>query len=227
MRATLFDFNGVLVDDEPVHLEAFRDVVRPMGITITDAAYLERYFGFDDVGAFRAILRDHGHPATDDIVRELVEAKKARYMDRIATALRIFPGASELVRRRAGVGPVGIVSGALDAEIRFCLDKMGVTSHVAFIVAAERCEACKPDPEGYLVAIDELVRAGAPRDALRVVVIEDSIAGIQAAKAAGLRCVAVAHSYPDHELSEAGADAIARDLAALTDDVLDGRGALP
>ena len=94
MRATLFDFNGVLVDDEPVHLEAFRDVIRPMGIAISDAAYLERYFGFDDVGAFRAILSDHGHAATDEIVRELVEAKKPRYMDRIATALRIFPGAS-------------------------------------------------------------------------------------------------------------------------------------
>ena len=204
-----------------MHLEAFRDVVRPLGITITDAAYLERYFGFDDVGAFRAILADHGRPCGDADVRALVLAKKPRYMDRIASALRIFPGAAELVRRRAALGIVAIVSGALEDEIRFCLEKMNVAACVSFIVPAERCVACKPDPEGYLVAIDELSRAGGSRAARRAVVIEDSIAGIVAAKAAGLRCVAVAHSYSPGELAAAGADAVVADLAALTDDVLD------
>jgi beta-phosphoglucomutase len=223
VRATLFDFNGVLVDDEPVHLEAFRDVVRPLGITITEAAYLEKYFGFDDVGAFRAILADHGLAQSYADVRALVEAKKPRYMERIAGALRIFPGAAELVKRRAARGIVGIVSGALDHEIRFCLDKMSVAACVSFVVAAERCLACKPDPEGYLLAIEELVQRGVSKvDARRAVVIEDSIAGIEAAKRAGLRCIAVAHSYSERELSAAGADAVFASLAAITDHVLDG-----
>jgi beta-phosphoglucomutase-like phosphatase (HAD superfamily) len=223
VKVTLFDFNGVLVDDEPVHLEAFRDVLAPRGITITDAAYLERYFGFDDAGAFRAMLTDAGATPTDDEVRALVEAKKPRYMARIEGALRVFPGAPELVRRRAALGPVAIVSGALDHEIRYCLDVMGVADEIAFIVAAERCTACKPDPQGYLLAREELAERGVAADVIaRAVVVEDSIAGIRAAKGAGLRCVAVAHSYARAELTAAGADAVAEDVASLRDEVIDG-----
>ena len=61
--STLFDFNGVLVDDESVHLAAFREVVAPLGIVIDDATYAERYLGFDDAGAFRAMLADAGAEA--------------------------------------------------------------------------------------------------------------------------------------------------------------------
>jgi beta-phosphoglucomutase-like phosphatase (HAD superfamily) len=215
--ATLFDFNGVLVDDEHVHLAAFRDVLRPLGVDVTDEAYASRYLGFDDVGAFRAILTDAGRPPTDAEVRALVDAKKPAYMARIVSMLTIFDGAAEIVRRRASLGTVGIVSGALDHEIRFCLDRMGVMDRVAFIVSAEMCAQCKPDPEGYLQAIAKL---GGAREG--VVVIEDSLAGIQSAKAAGLRCAAVAHSYAASELSSAGADVVVSRLGDLTDAMLDG-----
>lgn len=220
MIATLFDFNGVLVDDEAVHLEAFRDALAPLGVPLTEEAYVERYLGYDDAGAFRAILVDHGRPADDAQVAALIEAKKPLYMQRIAAKLTVFPGAAALVRRRASRGVVGIVSGALEHEIRYCLDRLGVTSDVAFIVSAEQTRACKPDPEGYLLAKGELARRGAA--GARAVVIEDSIAGVQAAKRAGLRCVAVAHSYPQDELRRAGADLVAEDLSRLDDAALDG-----
>src|SRR5206468_630002 len=115
------------------------------------------------------------------------------------------------------LGTVGIVSGALEHEIRFCLDRMGVADRVAFIVSAEMCVECKPNPEGYLLALREL---GGARDG--VIVIEDSLAGIQSAKAAGLRCAAVAHSYTPDELTRAGADVVTRTLPELTDALLDG-----
>jgi HAD superfamily hydrolase (TIGR01509 family) len=216
LAATLFDFNGVLVDDEDVHMEAFRDVLRPLGVEVDHAAYAEKYIGFDDVGAFRAILEDAGRPADDEVVRALVLEKKPRYMARIEGSLRVFPGAAELVRRRAARGTVGVVSGALDAEIRYCLERMGVLDAVSFIVASERCLACKPDPEGYLLAVKELAPGAV------AVAVEDSIAGVRAAKAAALRCVAVTHSYPRDRLLAAGADAVVDDLLALTDDVLEG-----
>jgi beta-phosphoglucomutase-like phosphatase (HAD superfamily) len=215
--ATLFDFNGVLVDDEHVHLAAFRDALRPLGVDVTDDDYAAKYLGYDDVGAFRAMLTDAGRAFTDDDIRALVEAKKPAYRARVEHGLKVFEGAAEAVRRRAAYGPVGIVSGALEDEIVYAIERMKVTDVVGFIVAAERCERCKPDPQGYLIALEALdfVRDG-------VVAIEDSIAGIQAAKAAGIRCVAVAHSYTRAELVNAGADAVADAIASLGDSLIDG-----
>ncbi len=214
--ATLFDFNGVLVDDEAVHLAAFRDVVAPLGITLSDATYAERYLGFDDRGAFEAMLRDAGHEPTEAEIARLVAAKVPLYMDRARRELVIYPGAAELVARRASQAPVGIVSGALRHEIEFALDRMGITSAVSFVVSAEDTKACKPDPEGYLLARAKL---GADVPA---VVIEDSIAGVQSARRAGLRCVAVMHTYGADELLGAGAEVAIEKIAYATDRILDG-----
>jgi beta-phosphoglucomutase-like phosphatase (HAD superfamily) len=220
--ATLFDFNGVLVDDEHVHLEAFRDVLRPLGVTVSERDYVERYLGYDDVGAFRAILADAGLTFDAARIRALVAAKKPAYRARVETGLRVFEGAAECVRRRARLGPVAIVSGALEDEIRYAMDRMDIAGDVAFVVPAERCARCKPDPEGYLVAIESLAPRGIARAS--IVAIEDSIAGVQAAKSAGIRCVAVAHSYPEADLARAGADAVAARLADLDDARIDGAG---
>jgi beta-phosphoglucomutase-like phosphatase (HAD superfamily) len=219
MASTIFDFNGVLVDDESVHLAAFREVVRPLGITIDDATYAERYLGFDDAGAFRAMLTDAGQTPSDEDVARLIAAKKPLYMELIGDSLVIFEGAPEIVRRRAALGPVGIVSGALRDEIEHALRVMGVRDAVAFIVSAEDTQRCKPDPEGYLLGVRAMQqhaqrRAGA-------VAIEDSIAGIEAAKGAGLRCAAVAHSYAAEKLRAAGADVVVQRLVELTDELLD------
>jgi beta-phosphoglucomutase-like phosphatase (HAD superfamily) len=215
--ATLFDFNGVLVDDEHVHLAAFRDVLRPLGLDVTDADYAEKYLGYDDVGAFRAILADAGRTVTDAFIRDLVVAKKPAYRARVEHGLKVFDGAAAIVRRRAALGPVGIVSGALEDEIRYAMERMQIEDVVGFIVAAERCERCKPDPEGYLIAIEAL---DFTKDG--VVAIEDSLAGVQAAKAAGLRCVAVGHSYRLADLTRAGADAVVDVIASLGDAMIDG-----
>jgi HAD superfamily hydrolase (TIGR01509 family) len=215
--ATLFDFDGVLVDSEPVHLEAFRDVVRPLGIEVTDEAYAAKYLGLDDYGAFRAILTDANYTFSPDRIRQLVEQKAPALMRRFQTSLRVFDGAADVVRRRAAKGPIAVVSGALLVEINYGLARMGVLDLVAFAISADMCRACKPDPEGYEIALERL-GAG-----IRAVAIEDSIAGVQAAKAAGLRVAAVAHSYPRKELARAGADVVVPRIADLTDAELDGR----
>lgn len=214
--ATLFDYNGVLVDDEDVHFAAFREALVPLGIGLEQETYVARYLGFDDVGAFQAILVDAGRTPSRDEVRALVEAKKPLYLSRAAD-LRTFPGARELILRRAALGPVAIVSGALRSEIELGLDKLGVRSEVAFIVSAEDTSACKPDPEGYLEAVRRLAARGENTPA---VAIEDSLAGVEAAKRAGLRCVAVAHTYAPFELSGAGADVVVPTLASITDEAL-------
>lgn len=217
--ATLFDFNGVLIDDELVHFAAFRDVVRPIGIDLEQAIYEERYLGFDDAGAFKAMLIDAGEDPTPETVEKLIQAKKPVYMARIATELKVFDGAKDIVLRRAAKGPVGIVSGALRHEIEHALGIMGIRDRVGFIVSAEDTTECKPHPEGYLLGLRAL---GREANELGVAVIEDSLAGVAAAKQAKLRCVAVAHSYPADRLAAAGADAVARAIAELTDTMIDG-----
>jgi HAD superfamily hydrolase (TIGR01509 family) len=216
MAATLFDYNGVLVDDEYVHLAAFRDVLGPLGVTVTDRDYAERYLGCDDAGAFRAILADCGRSVNDETIRELIGKKKPRYRARAEASLAVFEGAAELVRACAAAGPVGIVSGALRDEITFGLERMGVTDDIAFVVSAEDVLRGKPDPEGYNAAI---ARLGAER-APSAVVVEDSLAGIRSAKSAGLVCVAVAHSYPRAELLAAGADLVQEHVRDVTVEAL-------
>jgi beta-phosphoglucomutase len=214
--ATLFDYNGVLVDDEDVHFAAFREALAPLGIPLDEEAYIARYLGFDDVGAFRAMLTDAGRTPTDEEVARLVEAKKPLYLAR-AKDLRTFPGAKALVERRAQRGPIGIVSGALRNEIEIGLRLLGVASLMKVIVSAEDAPRCKPDPQGYLLAIARLEELGWDGPA---VVIEDSIAGVEAAVRAGLRCVGVAHTYAAFELARAGAAAVAPTLSALEDAML-------
>jgi beta-phosphoglucomutase-like phosphatase (HAD superfamily) len=218
--ATFFDFNGVLVNDETVHFETFREVLAGLGVELSEHDYLHRYLGFDDAGAFRAILADAGKSPSAPHIAELIEAKRPLYMARARAALPTFPGAAELVRRRAEAGPALVVSGALRDEIELGLEVLGVRSAIQTIVSAEDTRECKPDPEGYLLGIRWLEERGQGALALRGLVIEDSLAGVQAAKAARLPCVGVAHTYSQPELLAAGADGAVSALSDLDEPLL-------
>lgn len=220
--AYLFDYNGVLVDDEHVHWAAFREILAPLGIEMSQADYWERYLGFDDVGAFRAVLIDHGRPGSEAEIRALVEAKKPAYLRLAQTALRGFPQAGELLRRIAATGvPIGIVSGALRDEIVLGLEVLGATDCVKFIVSAEDTKESKPDPEGYLIGVSKLAAFVGVEAAKRALVVEDSLSGIESAVAAGLKCLAVAHSYDQAELLAAGAVAVVPTVSGVTDSCLE------
>jgi HAD superfamily hydrolase (TIGR01509 family) len=212
--ATLFDYNGVLIDDEHVHLAAFRRVLSPLSIELSEQAYWDRYLGFDDVGAFRAILADAGVGHDPELIERLVLAKRPVYLELAQTGLRAFDGAAASVRRQSASGPVAIVSGALRDEIELGLAVLGVRECVGHIVAAEDAGESKPDPAGYLLGKRWLATFGNSH-ATRALVIEDSLAGVQAAKAAGLACCAVAHSYPADQLRAAGADLVVATIADL------------
>lgn len=214
--ATFFDFNGVLVDDEHLHQQCFNDVLVSRGLSaVSEALYNERYLGFDDRGAFSAMLSDLGAPFTDALIDALIAQKAVEYERRAKAELRLFDGAASAVRAAAGAGPVVVVSGALRPEIELGLAALDVRSSVAHIVAAEDVLRCKPDPEGYLLALGWL-RATHP-DVRRsdVIVIEDSLAGVDSARAAGLAVWAVEHSYPEQLLLEHRATRVARTLLEL------------
>lgn len=218
--AVLFDFNGVLVDDEHLHHAGFNDVLAPLGVTMSDEAYRDRYLGFDDRGAFVAVLEDFGREPTDEIVRDLIKKKAAVYKRRAATELRIYPRAAEVVKRFAEKFAVGIVSGALRDEIDIALTAMEACDAVKFVVAAEDVKSCKPHPEGYLAGLERLRALNASITPREVVAIEDSIAGIESARAAGLSVIAVTHTYDRDELDRAGAHVVVNAIRDVTTDVL-------
>lgn len=218
--ATLFDYNGVLVDDEHVHLEAFRDVLAPLGITLSEADYWSDYLGLDDAGVFREALKRHRGPPSEAQIHDLIEAKRPHYLARADGKLRGFPGAAELLRARADVGPVVIVSGALRSEIELGLELLGVRDRVADIISAEDTTHSKPHPEGYLLGLARLRELGVEDPTLSSIVFEDSLDGVTAALGAGLTCIGIAHSYPIQELQRAGAHHVVATIAEVTPDVL-------
>ncbi|HEX9445691.1 MAG TPA: HAD family hydrolase, partial [Candidatus Binatia bacterium] len=97
LRAVIFDFNGILVDDEPIHLELFRKVLEEEGLALGDADYYARYLGMDDRGCFRAVFKDNGRQLEDEALAELIGRKAVYYQQTIAERTVIFPGVKRLV----------------------------------------------------------------------------------------------------------------------------------
>lgn len=217
IRAVIFDFNGVLADDEHLHFLLFRELLAAEGIDLTERAYHEVYLGLDDRGCFEEALRRSGGVPAAAQVDHLIALKAVRYAEEAVDALRIFPGAPECLAAMADRWPVAINSGALRAEIEFALDRMGVADRVEAIISAEDARRCKPDPEGYFLALDALRSAGhLGLEAGHCLVIEDSLAGIQSAKGAGMWAVGIAATYPERDLRSAGADAVLHAIADLS-----------
>jgi beta-phosphoglucomutase len=220
IRAVVFDFDGVLANSEPLHFRAFRDVLAEQSITLTEADYYARYLGFDDAGAFRAISQDSGKALSEDDVAGLI-ARKAVIMEELERhASVLFPGARDAVQRMAGRRPVAIASGALRAEIVRILERERLESYFNVLVAAEDTPASKPDPAPYRLAVERLNQAlPAALRADECVAIEDSRWGLESARGAGLRTVAITNSYSAAELSEV-ADLVIDHLDVLTDELL-------
>jgi beta-phosphoglucomutase len=207
LRVLLFDFNGVLVDDEHLHWRAFREVLEPLGVELTRALYDARYLSFDDREACRRMLRDArpaGAPGSHR-VRRLVAAKRRRQRRLLRDAGGGVPQPLALaLRRLARRFSLAVVSGAARAEVAAALRAARLEG--AFrIVAAENVRRGKPHPEGYRKALRRL--GAVPPEALA---FEDSPGGIAAARAAGLRVVGIATSYAPAQLRRAGAFRVLR-----------------
>ncbi len=215
MRAIIFDFNGVIINDEPLHLELFRALLSDEGIALSDEDYREKYLGYDDRGCFVAALANAGRERDakdEDFINGLIERKAERYRATINERYLLFPGVVDLIRRLAGKYPLAIASGALRDEIEMVLERGGIRNCFQAIIAAEDVGACKPDPEGYVKALAALNIGAEPTiQPDECLVIEDSVAGVEAAKRARMRCLAVTNSYAAEELSKA--DWITRSLA--------------
>lgn len=217
LRAIIFDFDGVIADSEPAHFAAFRKILDDIGIPLTEDDYYSRYLGYDDRGCFAAALAAHGRPAPTTLVDGLAAQKAKVYLHQIKQHLVIFPGVKELVREAADRYQLAIASGALRHEIELILEHAGLRKTFAHITSAEDVTQGKPHPEAYLHALGALNTlrfSGHPTlGAEDCLVIEDSIPGIQAAHAAGMKVLAVANTHTLRDLHEA--ETVAQTLQGL------------
>ena len=196
MRAIVFDFDGVIANSEPLHYRAFHEVMAEAGADLSEKDYYDRYLGYDDVGVFRTVATDRGLTWDTEGIAALVARKAARIDVLEQKMSMLFPGADAAVRRAAAAVPIAIASGALRAEIRKVLEREQLAKYFTAIVSAEDTPVSKPAPDPYLRAVALLSPAlGGAAAAADVVAIEDSPWGLQSARAAGLRTVAVAHTY--------------------------------
>lgn len=225
LRAILFDFNGVLVDDEPIHLEMFQKVLAEEGISLSAEDYYRHYLGLDDRGCFASVLDAAGETLTMPRLMRLIARKASYYQERIRErGYPIFPGAEELVRAAAAGGRMlGVVSGALREEVEGALRQIGLLDRFKVLVTADDVSEGKPDPEGYRRALEALNGLPPLPERLihphEVLAIEDSPAGLEAAADVGFVTLGIAHTYPPAELGMA--DAVADRLEGLTLDRLE------
>ena len=210
----MFDFDGVLADSEPLHLKAYQALLEPQGIHLDERTYCERYLGYDDEGALRRMAEDNGLMLGDEEI-ELLIVEKGHVFERLVGSRDVlYPGAADCVRRLAAAWPVGVASGALRADIDLILRGARVGDLFQFIVAAGDTDRTKPAPDPYLRAAE---LHGVPPGAC--VAIEDSHWGLESARAAGMRTIAVTHTYP-RETFAGTADAIVDALSELTVDLV-------
>ena len=217
LRAIIFDFNGILVDDEPIHLILFQKVLKEEGITISERDYYARYLGMDDRGCFKTAYQDHGRNIDEHTLADLVRRKALTYRETIEKKMIVFPGVKELVPALSARFPLAIASGALRSEIELILQCIGLRKYFRAIVSAEDVHEGKPNPEIFIKALSSLnqqqsdSRPILPSECL---VVEDSKEGILGAHGAGIKCLAVTNSYPAEELREA--EAVVRSLEEVT-----------
>jgi beta-phosphoglucomutase len=200
IEAIVFDFDGVLADSEPLHFRAMREMMATLGLTLTEEHYYSAYVGFDDEGVFRLIEQEQGWTFGERQVAALIDQKTAIFQDLVASADVLFPGAVECLDRLGARYPLGIASGALKQEILQILRQHGLEDRFRFIVASGDTPRGKPAPDPYARAA-ELHRLP-PAACLA---IEDSRWGIDAAKAAGLKCVGITTTFDAAALPNADA----------------------
>lgn len=207
IRAIIFDFNGVIADDETPHFRCFQQTLDEHGLSITKEEYYGNYLGMDERTCAAALLSARDGRCDRRLLQTIVERKAELF--RKHTALRrplLFPGVVEFVKQAGAKYRLAIASGGRREQILDALRETPIERDFAVIVSADECAVGKPDPAIYTYTL-KLLNATEPRPPLitaaECLVVEDSMAGVRSAKTAGMGVVAIATTYPLEKLSEA------------------------
>jgi len=202
LRAAVFDFDGVIVDSEPLHFRSLSEALATEGVLISREEYWEHLLAHDDAGSIRRAFERRGE-SPERACLERVEQRKVERFAALVPEIPVFPGARELIGALAACVPLAIASGARREEIDAILAGIGLRDAFQAVVGAQDAPRTKPDPAPYLEAARRLggcVSGLLPR---QCVAFEDSVPGLVSALGAGMKVVGVAHSYPAAKLRSA------------------------
>jgi beta-phosphoglucomutase len=211
LNAVIFDFDGIIVDSEPMHYQAFQRVLEPLNKGFSWEEYCETYIGFDDRDAFRSAFKLASERISSRDLKRMITEKAKIFQQLIhngeATPL---PGAVELIKSIPRKLPIALCSGALKEDILPIIGNLGIANAFSVIITAEDTKKSKPDPAPYMLAIKKL----GLKDPSAAIAIEDTPAGIMSAKGAELKVLAVTNSYDREFLMKA--DAITDSLEKIS-----------
>ena len=157
IRAIIFDFNGVIIDDEELHFLAFQESLQKADLILTQTLYLERYLGLNDWGFYQAFFGDHPNPQTKDkAIDTWVDEKADIYIRMLADEMPLFPQAAECIQSLSQYVPLAINSGARRHEIEKVIQWANLSSCFESIVSGDDIRNGKPAPDGYIAAYQNL-----------------------------------------------------------------------
>jgi HAD superfamily hydrolase (TIGR01509 family) len=216
IKAILMDFNGVIINDEPIQMRAYQEILKGEGIDLTEEDYYSA-LGMDDRRFVEAALKRANRDINDDKVGEITRGKTQKWREIVEKDLPLFDGIRNFVEKMSREFALGIVSMANADEIGWVLEQAGLNDHFSIVVSSKDVKSCKPDPECYRTGFRMLdaVRTAyghLPITHRECLVIEDSPPGIQSAVAAGLPALGVTNTVGAEALRAAGAGAVATRL---------------
>jgi beta-phosphoglucomutase len=206
LKAIIFDFNGVILLDEPYHFQSMSEAMTAFGVRITEQEYYRDYLPLDDLGALQAICCAHSLELTESQRAEIL-TRKPKIYDRLLNSHYPFAeGVTGFIREAAARFPLAVASAATRREVHGALHAAELLDCFRTLVTAEDFVIGKPSPESYLFALGKLNESIRPSDPVapeECVVIEDSVGGVHGVRAAGMKCLAVAGTYPREKLEAA------------------------
>lgn len=217
IQAILFDFNGVIIDDERIHLKAYREVLADEGVSLTDEEYFP-CLGMDDAAFVRNAFARTGRELTDEAMRAVIDREHELHRALIKTELPVSQGVVTFIKAAARHLQIGIVSMAERSEIDYALQLASLSNLFSIFVSAEPGLKHKPAPDCYqrgLELINQQRRAKRklPLMARECLAIEDAPPGIESARAAGMRTIGVTATVSENDLRAAGAEVVTASLA--------------
>jgi beta-phosphoglucomutase len=217
INAVFFDFNGVIINDERIHLKAYGEVLKAEGVELTEPDYFAS-LGMDDVAFVRAAFARVNKPLTDKLARDVIDREHALHREFIAQDLPVQSGVIAFIKQLSRLYDLGIVSMAERGEIDHVLNLAGIKDRFSVVVSAATGLNHKPAPDCYLRALQALndkrqSERKLPALATECVVIEDAPPGIKAARTAGMRTIGVTTTVSEQALRDAGADVVTPNLA--------------
>lgn len=220
IQAIFLDFNGVIIDDEPLQLVAYKEGLREHGIELTESDYYSA-LGMDDKTFVRAAFERGKKTLSDDVLRSILEDKVARHRKLIEDELPLFPGVVTFLKATSRHYSLGLVSMALLAEIQYVLNRARLLSLFSVVVSAEDVNVCKPAPDCYRIGLEKLNEKRRAERLLPVLtreclVIEDSPPGIESGRQAGMRTLGITNTVSEAQLHAGGAEVVTANLADWT-----------